>query len=79
MRLVALVIRVQKEGINATETEKKPEKKIADAPPKKKKKTELSLREEIEQEMQDGPGEAPTVSDKFFLIVILWNTHLDII
>jgi len=56
-------------SINYIEAEKKPtEKKSADAPPKKKKKTELSLREEIEQEMQDGPGEPPTVSVLYILI-----------
>jgi hypothetical protein len=49
----------------AADTEKKSsEKKSSDAPPKKKKKIELSLREEIELEMQDGPGEPPTVSIK---------------
>lgn len=47
-----------------SESEKKPsEKKNSDVPPKKKKKVELSLREEIELEMQDGPGEPPTAEE----------------
>ena len=32
-------------------------------PPRKKKKVELSLKEEIEQEMQDAPGDAPTAEE----------------
>ena len=38
-------------------------KKNSAEPPKKKKKVELSLREEIELEMQDGPGEPPTAEE----------------
>jgi len=37
--------------------------KKSDAPPKKKKKVELSLREEIELEMPDGPSEAPSAEE----------------
>jgi len=37
--------------------------KKSDAPPKKKKKVELSLQEEIEMEMPDGPGEAPSAEE----------------
>jgi len=37
--------------------------KKSDAPPKKKKKVELSLQEEIELEMPDGPGEAPSAEE----------------
>lgn len=46
-------------------TEKRPadNPKKAPDPPKKKKKVELSLREEIELEMQEGPGEPPTPED----------------
>jgi len=37
--------------------------KKSDAPPKKKKKVELSLQEEIELEMPEGPGEAPSAEE----------------
>ena len=37
--------------------------KKSDAPPKKKKKVELSLQEEIELEMPDGPSEAPSAEE----------------
>jgi len=37
--------------------------KKSDAPPKKKKKVELSLQEEIELEMPDGPGEPPSAEE----------------
>lgn len=62
-----------RKGKNETppvEEKKQPEKrqaetskKSAEQPQKKKKKVELSLREEIELEMQDGPGEPPSADE----------------
>jgi hypothetical protein len=46
---------------NKEVTEEKPEKPKKDGPPRKKKKTELSLRDEIELEMKNGPGIPPEV------------------
>ncbi|ELT89785.1 hypothetical protein CAPTEDRAFT_170579 [Capitella teleta] len=48
--------------------EEKPKK---EGPPKKKKKVELSLRDEIEQEIKNGPGIAPedqSILEEFFLL-----------
>lgn len=43
-------------------------------PPKKKKKVELSLREEIELEMQDGPGDPPTAEELIKVLSDLENS-----
>ena len=41
--------------------EKEKDKKSEAGPPKKKKKTEMTLKEEIELEFANGPGEPPEV------------------